>query len=477
MNRNKYFTLVILSLIITISLISCQSQNLTSGKLFLQQGNLSNAEVSLKRAETSEPDNPEPPFLLGAYVYAEQKKWKEMNSAFNRSLSINNQFKYEIQHYREKYWTDEYNMGAKSFNRALDSQEGNRSNLLSESVQHFENAVSIDPSKPNTYSSLATAYLLLGNTDQAKKTFDYALEFEPNNFALLFNFGKLLLDEGDTDRANEILQRAKRIRPNDTNLIKLMNEAERSPKGYNGITASNDISELMQIANDYVVDNQYNKAIQVYDKAIAKAPKNQTLYYNESMVYIQSAQNYEGLGEIDSAESSYMNAVVSMKKAVQLDPEDLEAKRKLGELYQELEEWEKAASVFQSILRNQPNNPTILKKLAVTYHKMGRTKEGVELLDKAKNFREVTYRVEGRGTAVADVTYTNESGGTSQQEGVTLPWTYRFTSKPGLFTYISAQNRNVSGQITVKIIVDDQIVKQSRSSGQYVIASANQTLE
>ncbi len=84
----------------------------------------------------------------------------------------------------------------------------------------------------------------------------------------------------------------------------------------------------------------------------------------------------------------------------------------------------------------------------------------------------VEYRVTG-STATADVTYQNSSEGTSQQSGVSIPWSYSFTKSTEMFLYISAQkDGNPSTDVTVTIYKNGSVFKTSTSSGAYVIADA-----
>ena len=88
---------------------------------------------------------------------------------------------------------------------------------------------------------------------------------------------------------------------------------------------------------------------------------------------------------------------------------------------------------------------------------------------------EVTVTNTNGGVGFASLTYSNESGGTSQETKALLPWVKTFTAKKGAFLYISAQN-NYSGVITTNIYVDGRIVKTSNSSGEFAIATANGSL-
>ncbi len=86
----------------------------------------------------------------------------------------------------------------------------------------------------------------------------------------------------------------------------------------------------------------------------------------------------------------------------------------------------------------------------------------------------VEYRVVGEYTMTAFVTYRNASGGTEQMD-VKLPWSTSFSSRSGSFVYLSAQNRENAGKITVSIRVNGAQFRSSTSSGAYVIATASGT--
>lgn len=77
-------------------------------------------------------------------------------------------------------------------------------------------------------------------------------------------------------------------------------------------------------------------------------------------------------------------------------------------------------------------------------------------------------------TGTADLTIENDTGGTSQFADEPTPWTYVFSKKkpPGTFVYVSAQNNQDSGTVTVTIYRDGVVFKTSTSTGAYVIASA-----
>jgi len=83
--------------------------------------------------------------------------------------------------------------------------------------------------------------------------------------------------------------------------------------------------------------------------------------------------------------------------------------------------------------------------------------------------------VVGGSAKRAALTYTNESGGT-EQHSVRIPWSKVLKAGEGDITYISAQNGDKYGTVTVTIKVDGTPVKFSESSSSYGIARASSSL-
>ncbi len=93
---------------------------------------------------------------------------------------------------------------------------------------------------------------------------------------------------------------------------------------------------------------------------------------------------------------------------------------------------------------------------------------------------DIKYVVSGTARSV-DLTIENSSGGVSQYSNKSLPWEYVFSVKSSKynspFLYVSAQNNNSSGSVTVKIYIKKSIeenyalFKTSTSKGSYVIST------
>lgn len=84
----------------------------------------------------------------------------------------------------------------------------------------------------------------------------------------------------------------------------------------------------------------------------------------------------------------------------------------------------------------------------------------------------VIYRIGGTARSV-DLTYTNAGGGTEQQNDKSVPWNNSFAAHGGQFLYVSAQNQGENGDVTCEIVLNGVVVKSSKSSGAYAIASCS----
>jgi hypothetical protein len=93
----------------------------------------------------------------------------------------------------------------------------------------------------------------------------------------------------------------------------------------------------------------------------------------------------------------------------------------------------------------------------------------------------VTYRATGsygrrdkkKDRVYAHVTYLNEQGGTEQRD-VALPWEWKIVVRVGRPLYLSVQNGSGEyADVSCEILVNDAPLRESTSSGQYVITTCS----
>lgn len=91
-----------------------------------------------------------------------------------------------------------------------------------------------------------------------------------------------------------------------------------------------------------------------------------------------------------------------------------------------------------------------------------------------KEDEEVEYRYEVSGTSGSySITLQNADDNTQQYSNVGNGWWYKWNQTGTRWLYISAQNNNDSGSVTVKIIRNGKIVESNTSHGGYTIATVS----
>ncbi len=85
---------------------------------------------------------------------------------------------------------------------------------------------------------------------------------------------------------------------------------------------------------------------------------------------------------------------------------------------------------------------------------------------------EYKYEVSGTGGSY-DVTLENTDNNTQQHSSVGNGWFYEWEQSGTRWLYLSAQNNNSSGSVTVKIYRKGKVVAENTSYGGYTIATVS----
>jgi hypothetical protein len=93
----------------------------------------------------------------------------------------------------------------------------------------------------------------------------------------------------------------------------------------------------------------------------------------------------------------------------------------------------------------------------------------------------VRYEVSGYGVGYHEsvsLTYTNESGGSEQKDfDGKSPWVLEMMKPTGATLYISAQNKQDTDPVGVKIYVDGALLQEASSTAEYGIATASGSIQ
>jgi tetratricopeptide (TPR) repeat protein len=194
-----------------------------------------------------------------------------------------------------------------------------------------------------------------GRASEAEQVYRKALQLTPNDASLLFKLGTNRLAAGDNTEAASFFARYLRLTPNDGVAFFYLAQAYHlSGQDDLALKASRRSAELLpgkaEILQEYGEMLCATRDGQTGLKQLLKAQQ-----LNPGLRKI----NFDiALAQFD--EMDYSNTVRYASKAVQAEPEDLDALRLLSEAHIELFQWQDALGVFERILALKKDDPSAL---------------------------------------------------------------------------------------------------------------------
>jgi len=342
----KFGKIFIAMLAGVLFLSGCNSPEFTSAKVYLGQRDIVQAEEWFLKALKTEPTNSEVPFMLGAHVYKDQKKWGKMNVMFDKSLAIDNRFEKTITGIRNTEWQNIYNKGANAYNQFVGSEEKPQK-ILNLAIKAFNFALVIDPTEVRTYGILATCYLLSEDADNAKTYFHKAIEMDPQDGANYKSLSVIYLNEENYDDALNIIKKAREIDPQNAGLAQ-------------------------QMANIYYTTGQKELSLQTFQEALDLDPDNFDLVYNIGIMYYQA--------------DDFSAATPWFERAYEKMPGDSEIIKLLVNCYQRLEDSQNVETYARKALEMDPESRTLMMALYISLLDQGKgdSDEVKSLLKKLK---------------------------------------------------------------------------------------------
>ncbi len=171
----------------------------------------------------------------------------------------------------------------------------------------------------------ATEYLQKREIEKALYIFEKAAAFDADFEDLYFNYAIALNFTGQTEKAVEMYEKALDIWPEYT-------------------------EALNNLANIHVKQQQYDMAIEMYQKAIEYFPG-------------PYPKGHNNLGKAFASKGDVGRAVPEFTRAIELDPDYLEARINLGTALFEQKRFSEAAQEFQIALRIDPRNRIAAQRL------------------------------------------------------------------------------------------------------------------
>ncbi|MBO8130324.1 MAG: tetratricopeptide repeat protein [Candidatus Marinimicrobia bacterium] len=331
--------------------ISCQSPEVTSAKVYLQQNNPDAAEEQLLIALEREPENPEVTYLLAIGVYAQKKDWEKARYYLDETIKRDTTYRAKVDDAKKRIWNEIHNEGANYFNEALNAiLDIEKDSLLEEAANRFEKALLFSGTEAPTYNGLIKCYYMLGDTDNVIKTGQKALENGIFDKDVFFYYSQALWSRGQQDIVLEQLDKALEEHP--------------------------DIRELYVLKIQFLADLNRNEEALKYAKILADK------YPDDLDVKFILAQLYARAGYLDEAKVEY-------QKILAENPEDLEVLQRIAKAYFDSKDWPMAEMYARKIVELEPNDPYGYEVLWKSIYNQGR-------LEEAQKYRAIEKSLRGQ---------------------------------------------------------------------------------
>ncbi|MCD6501303.1 tetratricopeptide repeat protein [bacterium] len=292
--------------VLSIIFAACQSAEITSAKVYIQQENRPAAIEQLKVAEKNEPTNPEV-FLLEGKIYAEMDSFAQMTNAFDRALELDSTLIKDIQSWRAK-------KRAKVFNKGL---RFGKKKEWDKAIKYTKIAVMIDPTFADGWFNLGFLYQKAGEKEKAEQAYLTAYALEPTNTNLAKQAAIYYFNDDQTDTAIAIL-------------TKIADEGKP------------DVETYTLLASMFVSKGQSKKADEMFAKAEALDPENLDLLFDRGVAKFNQ--------EDFAAASSYF------QKILDIDPTNRDALYNLSLSQFNDERFDEAIASAEKLVKHNPQD-------------------------------------------------------------------------------------------------------------------------
>lgn len=189
------------------------------------------------------------------------------------------------------------------------------------SVNAFENAVKLDDENSAAYFGLGKVYKAQKEGKEgilkALPCFEKACEFNPDDLAAAYEYGKLLLELEEYKKAQEFLEKVVDDHPNL-------------------------VEPVTKLAEAYLESKEYKKAIDAYTKSLA-------LDSTQINTYLGMARSYQGLNDYASAEKEYL-------KVAALNPQLTLPYLYIGQMYAGIKKYDTAINFLSKAIAKNPRD-------------------------------------------------------------------------------------------------------------------------
>lgn len=198
-------------------------------------------------------------------------------------------------------------------------------------ITPMEDLVKKRPDLPIPRKLLAGAYISLGRTDDAANLYREQIQRLPESPEPYFLLGVILRQQKKRDEARQAFEKAAQLAPNE-------------------------LSSVDQLVELDLLDKKFDSAMQRVQQELSKSPQKAYVHVMEGKVYAE--------------QHDWTHAEEALRKAIELDPNQVVAYNLLVSVYVVSNKLPQALTELQGMLEKNPNNTAAITMTGLIYDKM-----------------------------------------------------------------------------------------------------------
>jgi tetratricopeptide (TPR) repeat protein len=281
-----------------------------------------------------------------------------------------------------------YNFAMGRLYAELAASEGNKNDYVNKAIQHYKEALKLDPKSSIIFEELTDLYIQTNHLADAVTQAEDLLKQNPDNLDARRMLGRIYtrmmenqpgrIDEKYVRSAIEQYQKITEKEPKDTEswvmlgrLYRVSNNSPEAEKAFNAALAADPNSEdaLTGLASLYADLGDSKRAIEKLKAVAEKSPNERTLGI--------LAEQYEQLQD-------YKDAAEVLKKLQEMAPDNPKIGRALARDLMYSDQLDEALKIFQSLAGEEPRDWESQLSIAEIYQARKDLPKAREAMDKAK---------------------------------------------------------------------------------------------
>jgi superkiller protein 3 len=196
----------------------------------------------------------------------------------------------------------------------------------------------------------AKAALEAGESAKAETLLRQLIQADPTNAIAYGQLGLVLADQGKTDEAQAVLQRAAQL-----NSLRAVQCSPNNPKSYPTL-------QQLLFPQDSVASPEEEVLAQAQDR-LAKTPQDAQAHLAVAVALVR-LERWDG-------------AIAQLQEAIKLDPKNPVLYQALGSIFSLQDRWPEAATAFRKVLELSPNEAAIHAALGLALFSQGQFAEAI----------------------------------------------------------------------------------------------------